>query len=181
MFLQRAFKINVVVATGVVSLLVLPVSGVCQSESVQAEEPPETIEEVVVHGSKPLVKLKLEIFKAEDALYDLYNSLNTDDDFDIRCYKEAPTGSKIKRRICRTNFYSKLMARETQLMMRGEPFIDPVFEIEKMKKRMLADMTEKALEHPELLKAVVRYSETKQTYESERKRRCEGRLFICRR
>ena len=106
MFLQRAFKINVVVATGVVSLLVLPVSSACQSESVQAEESSEAIEEVIVRGSKTLVKLKHEMYRAEDALYDLYNSLNTDDELDIRCYKEAPTESKIKRRICRTNFYS---------------------------------------------------------------------------
>jgi hypothetical protein len=106
MFLQRAFKINVVVTMGVVSLLVLPVSGVCQSESVLAEESSEAIEEVIVIGSKSLVKLKHEMYRAEDALYDLYNSLNTDDELDIRCYKEAPTESKIKRRICRTNFYS---------------------------------------------------------------------------
>ena len=152
-------------------------SGVCQSESVQAEEPPETIEEVIVRGSKSLWKLKFEMYKAEDAIYDLYNSLNTDDQFDIRCYKEVPTGSKIPRRVCRTKFYGKRHAEETQRMMRGEPYIDPVFEIEKMKKRILADMTEKALEHPELLKAIVRYNETKQTLESERKRRCEGRLF----
>ena len=181
MFRRRTFDSSVIASTGALLLLMLPLSGVCQSDAVQTQESSEPIEEIVVRGSKPLVHLKIEMYRAEDALYDLYNSLNTDDDFDTRCYEEAPTGSHIERRVCRANFYGKLHARETQFMMRGEPFIDPVFEIEKMKKRMLADMTEKALEHPELLKAIIRYSETKQTWESERKRTCEGRLFICRR
>jgi hypothetical protein len=121
------------------------------------------------------------MYVAEEALYDLYNSLNTDDDFDTRCYEEARTGSHIKRRVCRANFYGKLLARETERMLRGDPYINPVFEIRKMNERRLADMTEKALEHPELLKAIIRYGETNQTWESEHKRRCEGRLFICRR
>ena len=180
MFLPRAFRINVVVTTGVVLLLVLPVSGACQSESVLAAESSEMIEEVLVLGSKSLVKLKLEMYRAEDALYDLYSSLNTDDEFDIHCYKEAPTGSHIKRRVCRPNFLTKLLREETQRMMRGEPYVYPTAAIKKMNEHMLADMTETALEHPELLNVIVRYSETKQTLESERKRRCEGRFLICR-
>jgi len=181
MFLQRTFKSSVFITTRVVLLLLLPLSGVCQSESVQADESSEIIDEIIVRESKPLITLKKEMYRGEDTLYDLYNSLNTDDDFDTRCYEEAPTGSHIKRRVCRANFYGRLLAEETQRMLRREPYINPVFKIRKMNERRLADMTEKALEHPELLKAIIRYSETKQTWESERKRRCEGRLFICRR
>jgi hypothetical protein len=172
---------NVVVTTAAVLLLVLPLSGVCQSESVQAEESSETIEEIIVLGSKSLVKLKLEMYKAEDTLYDLYNSLNTDDKFDIRCYKEATTGSHIKHRVCRTNRLSELIAEETQRMMRGEPYVYPAVEIKKMNERMLAEMTELASNQPEYLNALIKYTEARQTLESERKRKCEGRLFICRR
>ena len=181
MFRQRAFEGSVIASTGALLLLVLPLSGKCQSDAVQTKEPSEPIEEVIVRGHKSIIDLKHEMYRAEDALYGLYNSLNTDDDFDTRCYEEAPTGSKIPRRVCRANFYGKLLAELTQRRMRGEPITNPVFEIRRMNERRLADMTEKALEHSELLKAIVRYSETKQTLESERKRRCEGRLFICRR
>jgi hypothetical protein len=178
MFLQRAFKINVLETMGVVSLLVLPVSGVCQSALVQVEESSESIEEVVVLGSNPLFKLRLEMYRAEDALYNLYNSLNTNDEFDMSCYKEASIGSQIRRRVCRTNFDRKRHAEEAQKIMEGEiDVIDPVLEIKRVRKRMLADMAEKALEHPELLKAIKRYSETRRTLKSESERKCEGSRF----
>ena len=182
-FLQRGFKINVVVTTGVVLLLVLPVSGVCQSEPVLAEETSGTIEEVIVLGSKSLVKLRHEMYRAEEALYDLFNSFNTDDDFYIRCYKEAPTGSKIKRRVCRPKFVGELIAEETQMMIREDSylFVYPAARIKKMNERLLADMAETALEQPKVRKALVKYIETKQTLRSERKRRCEGRYLFCRR
>jgi len=181
MFLLHVIKTNVVITTRVVLLLVLPVSGVCQSESVQAEEPPGPIEEVIVRGSKSIIDRKHEMYEAEEALYGLFNSLNTDDDFDIRCFKEAPTGSHIKRRVCRTNFVTRLIREETYKMMSGGIFVYPAAEINKMNELMLADMTEKALEHPAVRNALVKYTEAKQTLESERKRRCEGRFLFCRR
>jgi hypothetical protein len=120
------------------------------------------------------------MYEAEETLYDVYNSLNSDDDYDIRCYKEAPTGSKIKRRVCRTEKLGDILAGRTQRMMRGEPYGSPTAEIKKMKERMLAEMTELVSTHPEYLKALESYDAKKKTWESERKRRCEGRIFICR-
>jgi hypothetical protein len=181
MFLQHVFRRNVVVAAGVVLLLVLPLPGVCQDKSGQAEESPGTMEEVIVIGHKSLVNLKRDVYRAEDALYDIFNSFNTEDEFDIRCYKEAPTGSHIKRRVCRANFVGDLIAGETQRMMRGEPYIYPAAQIKKMEERMLAKMTEITLQQPEMLEALVKFTEAKQVLESERKRRCEGRFLICRR
>jgi hypothetical protein len=121
------------------------------------------------------------MYEAEEALYDVFNSLNSDDDYDIHCYEEAPTGSKIKQRICKTEKMGKILAEQTQKMMRGEPYVFPKAEINKMNERMLAEMTELASTHPEYLKALETYDQTKQTWESERERRCEGRIFICRR
>ncbi len=181
MFLQRAFNNSVVVTTGVVLLLVLPLSGVCQSDVIQTQEQSEPIEEIVVRDYKPLVFLKREIYEAEDAVYDIFNVLNSDDDYDIRCYKEAPTGSKIKRRVCRTEKLGDILAGRTQRMMRGEPYVSPTAEIKKMQEHMLAEMTELVSTHPELLKALESYAAARKKWESERKRRCEGRIFICRR
>ena len=181
MFLLHVIKTNVVITTRVVLLLVLPVSGVCQSESVQAEEPPETIEEVIVRGSKSLIELKHEMYRAEDVLFDFFNLLNTDDQFDVRCYDEVPTGSKIPQRVCRTNWFRDLHSAETQKLMRGEPFMYPVFRNKKMDERLNELMSKAIREQPKMLDTLARYSEAKQTLGSERKRRCEGRFLICRR
>jgi len=105
---QRAFDSSAVVLTGALLLLLLPLSGECQSESVEEEE---VIEEIVV--------------RAEEALYKVFNSLNSDDDFDIHCYMEAPTGSKLKVRVCKTQKLGKILAEQTQAMMRGEPYVFP--------------------------------------------------------
>jgi hypothetical protein len=180
MFLQRAIKISVVVTTRVVLLFVLPLPGVCQSEPVLAEEPPETIEEVIVRGSKSLIELKHEMYRAEDALFDFFNLLNTDDQFDVRCYEEVPTGSKIPQRVCRTNWFRDLHSAETQMMMRGEPFMYPVFRNKKMDERLNELMSKAIREQPKMLDALARHAEAKETLESERERRCQGRFLICR-
>jgi hypothetical protein len=161
--------------------LLLPLSGECQSDAVQTEESSEAIEEIVVRGNKSLVNLKLEVYEAEEVLYGLFNSLNVDDDFDIHCYMEASTGSHIKQRICRTQKIGKLISEETQKMARGEPYIYPAAEIKEMNERMLVEMTKMASDHPEYFKALIKFTEARQKLESEHKRRCEGRILICRR
>jgi hypothetical protein len=162
-------------------ILLLPLSGECQSDADQSQEPSEPIEEIVVRGNKSLIILKHEMYEAEEALYGLFNSLNTDDDFDIHCYSEASTGSHIKQRVCRPQRFGKLVSDATQRMMLGEPYVFPTAEINEMNERMLAEMTAMAAEHPEYLEALVKFTEKREIHEFERKRRCEGRLLICRR
>jgi hypothetical protein len=180
MFLLHVIKTNVVITTRVVLLLVLPLSGLCQPVPVQTEKPSETIEEVIVRGSKSLIELKHEMYRAEDVLFDFFNSLNTDDQFDIRCYEEVPTGSKIPRRVCRTNWFRDQHAAETQKLMRGEPFMYPVFRNKKMDERLNELMSKAIREQPKMLDALARHAEAKETLESERERRCQGRFLICR-
>ena len=181
MFPQRTCKRRYIAPTGVLLFLALPLSGECQSDAVQTQYSSELIEEIVVLGYKSLIDLKHEMYEAEETLYGIFNSFNSDDDYDIHCYEEAPTGSKLKQRICKTEKLGKVLAEETQKMMRDEPYVFPTDEINKMNERMLAEMTELASTHPEYLKALESYDAKKKTWESERKRRCEGRVFICRR
>jgi hypothetical protein len=180
MFLKRTFSSSAIASAGALLLLMLPVPGQCQTDTGPTEDSSEPIEEIVVLGRKPIIQLLHEMYDAEEALYDTYNSLNTDDDFDIRCFKEAPTGSHLKQRICRPQKLGKILAEVTQAMMRGEPTVFPTAEIDQMNERMLAEMTELTLERPDYLDALVKFTEARQIYESERKRRCEGRFLICR-
>jgi hypothetical protein len=60
-----------------------------------AEEP----EEVVVRA-KPLNRYRAEIELARDEMIKLFNEANEDDDNDVRCRYEAPTGSRIPQRVC---------------------------------------------------------------------------------
>jgi hypothetical protein len=49
-------------------------------------------------------ELNTYIIEAEDQLYELFNSINSTDRFDIVCRKETRTGSNIPERVCTPNF-----------------------------------------------------------------------------
>jgi hypothetical protein len=60
---------------------------------------PEQPEEIIVRG-KPLSQYRLELERARDEMYELFNEANEDDDTDIQCRNELPTGSRIPERAC---------------------------------------------------------------------------------
>jgi hypothetical protein len=184
MSLQRNFKVGGSSKTAAVLLFALAPLDMCMSAPGQQvePEPTETIEEIVVYGNKSLIQLRLELYKAENVVFEVFNSLNSDDEFDIHCYKEAPTGSHIKKRVCRTNYVGDLTAAATRLWLLGITgyYSHPVAKIQQKDKILIEEMEALVVERPELLKALNEYSDAKQVLESEHQRRCEGRVFICR-
>jgi hypothetical protein len=64
-----------------------------------AQQPVEEPEEIIVRG-KPLHRYRAEIELARDEMIRLFNAANEDDDNDVRCRDEAPTGSRIPQRVC---------------------------------------------------------------------------------
>ena len=183
MFLQRVFRITGLFATSAMLLLALTSVGLCQNAPVRELEsdPTETIEEIIVYGDKSLVQLRFEMYKAEEVVFELFNSLNSDDEFDIHCYKEAPIGSHIKRRICKPNYVRELEAEATsRWLLGGQPYIDPVARIQQKDKLLREEMEALVIERPGLLKALSEFSDAEQILEAERQRRCEGQIIICR-
>lgn len=179
LILKHTSKNLAVITIGLVLLTGLPVSGACQPVPIKAEAPAGVMEEVIVLGEKSLMNLQRELYIAEDELYGLFNSFNTDDDLDVSCYREAAIGTRIKQRVCRTKLHQELLRRASQRMMQGERYVYPAAEIKHLEKRMLAEMTKKALENPEMMEALVRATEAKNALESERERRCEGKVLFC--
>ena len=72
----------------------------------EAQSPPKpaaNADEVVVEGRKP-ESVYAEIERLEVSVYDRFNALNSNDELDIHCFKQAPTGSNIPLRRCAPNF-----------------------------------------------------------------------------
>jgi hypothetical protein len=183
MSLQRNFRVGGVSTTAVVLLFALAPLSMCRIAAAQEgePEPAETIEEIVVYGNKSLVQLHLELYKAEDAVIDLFNSLNSDDEFDIHCDQGAQTGSHIKKRVCKTNYFRDLIREAThEALSIGGAYIHPVQEIKRKDELLRKEMEALIVERPELLNAISEASDAKQVYESERQKRCEGRFILCR-
>lgn len=75
----------------------------------------EEIENIVVIGQKSMASLRRDVFRSEEGFYALYNKLNDDNEYDVRCFYEALTGTRVKNHVCRakfvTNAYAKHAAR----------------------------------------------------------------------
>ncbi|MEO6078474.1 MAG: hypothetical protein ABIQ86_01665 [Steroidobacteraceae bacterium] len=91
----------------------LVVGAICLAEALtasaagmQVPAPTEQLDEVVVEGAR-LSKMRERIVAAEDRFYALYNELNKNDDYDVHCTNEAPLGTRLTKRFCRVEFYSR--------------------------------------------------------------------------
>lgn len=76
----------------------------------------EPIEEIVVPGQTP-DNLRLEIERLEMAVYERFNALNSNDELDIHCFQQAPTGSNIPVRRCAPNFVVREESRASSKIL----------------------------------------------------------------
>jgi hypothetical protein len=122
---------------------------------------PDVGDEVLVQG-RNFASLRLEIQRAEEALYDRFNAINSKDEFDISCEYEVLTGSKIPRRVCRANFWRTSeahAAHETVLGLQGSSsFGSQQFQAQALYKQSLlaAELRRLAATDPELQQAAFR-------------------------
>jgi hypothetical protein len=75
-------------------------------------------DEVVVRG-RTLAALRIEIERAEDAVYERFNVLNADDELDIRCTAEPPLGTRIPVRECLPRFAVRAEGRASGELVNG--------------------------------------------------------------
>ena len=72
------------------------------SGRVLAQGNSEPVEEITVEGQKTLTQYRLEIERARDEVFRLYNEANKGTDNDITCRAEQPTGSRMRQTVCRS-------------------------------------------------------------------------------
>lgn len=95
--------VNTILALSI-ALLALPVAAIAQDD--------DAVDNIVVTGEKSMSDLRRDLIQAEDDFYSLYNKLNDDNEFDVRCFYETPTGLRKKVHVCRPVFFSKARNRE---------------------------------------------------------------------
>ena len=78
----------------------------------------EQLDELQVVGKK-LYRIRMGAVDVEDRFFALYNDLNRNDEFDIHCRIEAPTGTLLKFRICRLALYEKALEEEARAYLTG--------------------------------------------------------------
>lgn len=60
-----------------------------------------------------------ELKSAETDTYELFNALNSNDEFDFVCYQYEETGSKLRRRTCEPQFMRTARKQEADRFMQG--------------------------------------------------------------
>jgi len=85
------------------------------SESESGSQPDgRAIEEITVQGERTFYALRLAIDSAETEVYNLFNELNSNDEFDVTCKEVRYTSSHISRRTCMAAYLRKEEAYHVQ-------------------------------------------------------------------
>jgi hypothetical protein len=80
----------------------------------------EPLAEVEITGTRArLREMREEIVRLEDKFYQRFNELNTDDQYDVHCNMEQPTGTLLKYRVCRPEFVSTATSEEAKGFLGG--------------------------------------------------------------
>ncbi len=162
-------------AVAVLSQVLLQQAAFSQEADAEESRP---LEEVVTIAPRTLRLMRVDIRKAEENVIDLFNAINTDEDYELRCQREAPLGSHIPVRSCTTRIVDRLTARASQdFMMTG--FYDyPAAEIRYHEQMLRETMSELISEDPVLHRALTEYYLLKTEYDAERAERHEDKFFV---
>jgi len=109
MMVQRKTKVIGIFASGVALMLA---AAMYQPVLAQESEPAsaDAVKEDTSYKRKSLSRLRQELYDAEEAFYAAFNSVNSDDEFDVECKNEAPLGSRRKEHACKADFLWKYEA-----------------------------------------------------------------------
>jgi hypothetical protein len=171
-------------------------AAVAQSASAPREstdEQQQAPEEVIVRGRR-LSELRIEIEQARRRAYDIFNEINSNDDFDVKCVGESSTGTRMRQQRCRAEFEGRISSRAAQDYMNTLRWVCPegltqdcMFsgysssgisaaqgveaELPSKRKQMDDEIVRLANEDDRFAQAILDYYEKHQEYEAERKRR----------
>jgi hypothetical protein len=131
--------------------------------------PDADVEEVIVPGRTP-ENVRIEIERLEVAVYERFNALNSNDEFDIHCFEQARTGSNIPTRTCAPNFVIRAESDSASKLLndgRGgagnnnNPS-EHLMRMEEKSRELTAEMQRIARADEGLLRDLVRLDELKQ-------------------
>ena len=122
MFTGRSARILATIVSAVALNFCLASAGLSQTTSADAviSEIDKTPEEIIVYGETNVIILRNALNLAQESFFDTYNTLNSDDQFDVKC-KTRPTSAAERRRIhrCMPRFAVEFEAQMTGGFLRG--------------------------------------------------------------
>ena len=155
----------------------------------------EAPDEVIVRGRR-LGELRVEIEQARIRAYDIFNEINSDDDFDVSCHEDSRSGTRMPQRVCRARFEDRISSRAGQEYISAIKWVCPdgltqgcIFsdassygisaaqgaegEAPVRRKQLTEEIMRLANENGRFAQAILDWYEANQQYDEARKRRRE--------
>ena len=156
----------------------------------QAERTPE---EIIVYGQTNVIILRNALYRAEESFFDLYNSLNSHDQFDVECKnRQKSIQERRKEHRCAPSFALEYEAWVTARFMRGMSngfigMLDPAFanleyqaRVRVKEREMRAEMEELIEANPEFLEKIEDLEMANDALAAEMERRGPCPKIFCR-
>jgi hypothetical protein len=126
-------------------------------------------DEVIVRG-RTGSRLRVEVERVENAVYERFNALNTRDELDIVCMNEAPLGSHMPVRECLPKFAltaERRAAQDVLRRMQGDSYVGNsqvhFMRMDQKGEELAAEMQRLAREDEQLMRELTRLAELKQS------------------
>lgn len=165
--------------------------------------PEYTLDEITVTPDKSMRSFRMEVIRAEELKFKMFNDLNSTDEFDITCEWRAAPGTRIRKWSCDVGYLKNARTKDVQDMLNshmtvseivsGGP-IDKIYNYSNLrplrtdqsrqielawKKRALnEEMVSLAVEHPKLALAMIRANTLQQLYEAEGRKRYKKNILF---
>ena len=164
------------------------------SDDVFTSESDETPEEIIVYGKTDIIVLRNALYRAEEGFFDLFNSLNSNDEFDVKCEKNQTAMQRRRRttlggmmgRRCSPSFALEYEAWATAQFIRGG-MLDASFanlehqmQVRIKQREMEAEMARLIEANPEFLDKIGVLESAKDALDAEKERRGPCPKIFCR-
>lgn len=145
-------------------------------DAASTPQPRDGIDELIVPGVRP-ENLRVEIERAERVVYERWNALNSNDEFDVHCLDSEPTGSNITQTRCAPNFVIWAESRAAKNTVDGERTAgsdrqtDYLLEMQGKSRQLTEEMQRVARQDEQFLRDLVRLDELRQLQANEKQQR----------
>ena len=145
------------------SVLALPMVAATADEAANANA--SARENIVVASKKSAREARRDLWNAEKEFYSIYNELNEDNVYDVRCSREAQTGSVMKVQTCRVKFIDEAIRDgkvKSSAGLQTNPELVSMFETFRKNVDTLTNAD------PELRKAAISLNQARADYKASR-------------
>lgn len=152
----------------VITMLFLVQFGVLSASQAQESAAAAIQDEVTVVEEKPIRQLRRELDTAEKGFFSMFNEINSDNNFDTKCKRVAPLGSRKKEQVCTPKFmrlHEASLTSSSTVVDRWDVPSSPGSRMAMKKTEMRAEINRALADNERFMQVFQSYANAKRAYE----------------